>query len=75
MASLLAVVEGVERHDELEGGDAWRKLDEDGDVIQRAADDGELSMVDNVLGGVGTQSVVERDAVKSLGTGSEICGE
>lgn len=75
VASLLTVVESVKGDDELESGDARRKLDEDRDVIHGATNDGELSMVDNVLGGVRAKCVVERDAVEGLRASSQICRE
>jgi hypothetical protein len=58
--------------DELEVRQAGGELQEDGNVGEGAGDAGELGMVDDVLGGVGPEGLVQRDAVEGLGGQAEV---
>ena len=72
VTGLLSVVERVERNDNLDSGGARSKLEQHSDVVNRSSDDGELSVVDDVLGSVGAESVVEGDTEQALGRSGEI---
>ena len=72
VTGLLSIVEGIERNDDLDSGSARSKLEQHGDVVNRGSNDGKLSVVDDVLGSVGAESVVEGDAEQALGRSSEI---
>ena len=69
----LAGIERVEGNDELERRKARSELQEDGNVRERAGNAGKLGMVDDVLGCVGAESLIEGNAEEGLGAKAEIC--
>lgn len=64
LARKLTVLKGVHGHNQLEGRDARRKLDQLGDVRKRANHGGQLGVVDDVLGGIGAEGLVKGNGIK-----------
>lgn len=72
VAGHLTGIEGVQGDDELEAGHAGRKLQESGDVRERADDGSQLAVVDDVLGRLGSESLVERNGPQGLREQSQL---
>lgn len=69
---LVVVVEGVQADNHLQGWEPWGELQEGWDMRKGGDDAGKSSMVDDVLGGIWAESIVDGNSEESLRHASEI---
>lgn len=69
---LVVVVEWVQADDHLQGWEPWGELQEGWDMRKGGDNTGKSSMVDDVLGGIWAESIVDGNSEESLRHASEI---
>lgn len=73
VASGLTSIQRVQGDDELQGRATRRKLEESRDMGHRACNGSKAAVVDDVLGGLGSESLVKRDGEQGLGDERKLC--